>query len=287
MQPLKFFLQLTKVRIGLLITLSTVTGFVIASSGSTEGMAGVAVGMFLLSCGSVALNQYQDREIDMLMERTRRRPIAAGVIGPGDALIISIMLILSGCAVLFFCTNTTVLLLGLSALFMYNLFYTYLKRKNAFSFLPGAVIGALPPAAGWSAGGGSLYDPSILALSFFLFIWQIPHFLLILLRYRDEYEKAGLPVVTEVFSVAQLRRILSIWILATVVTSLSLPVYLAVSSRFILLCLVAAALWLAFETAFFLKDKGKSPSLRTTILEVNVYALLVLLLLSIDALIYH
>jgi hypothetical protein len=85
----------------------------------------------------------------------------------------------------------------------YNGVYTFLKRKSPFAAIPGAVIGAIPPAIGWICGKGALsFDPQILALSFFFFIWQVPHFWLLLLNFGRDYEKAGFPSLTRIFNSA-------------------------------------------------------------------------------------
>ncbi len=283
MRSIKALVRLTKPGIPLLITMSTITGFVLASGGPMDGLLPTAAGIFLLASGAASLNQYQDRQIDALMERTKRRPVASGEIASRTALVFSLLLICSGGAVLYTRSSVPALIIGFTAMVLYNGVYTYHKRKSAFAFLPGAVIGALPPVAGWTAAGGFIGDSRIIAIAAFLFIWQVPHFLIILLRYQDDYGKAGLPLITDVFTVRQLKHILSLWIIATAVSSLILPLFVPLTSRVIIICLFAAALWLTHDAAKFLKSEDQSPVFRKAFLEINAYALLVLLLLSIDS----
>ena len=184
--------------------------------------AAVVAGAFVLACGSCALNQYQERRIDSLMARTAKRPIPSGRIRPGQALGLALLLILSGEGLLLFTGNAAVPLLGTVAVCWYNIVYTGLKKVSAFAVVPGALVGAIPPAMGWAAGGGRLSDPSLAALAFFFFMWQVPHFWLHLLTYGKEYAEAGLPSLSDVFSAAQLKRLTFQWLSATAVSSLLL-----------------------------------------------------------------
>ena len=198
-------LDLGKIKISLLATLSTATGYLLATGKITIHMLVPTGAVFLLACGSCALNQYQDREIDQLMERTKSRPIPSGRLNPEAALWISMGLILSGSLILFYGTEVPALALGLFAVLWYNLIYTILKHKTAFAAVPGALVGAIPPILGWVSGGGSMLDPRILRVALFFFIWQVPHFWLLLLDLSKDYEKAGLPSITQLFSRQQIK----------------------------------------------------------------------------------
>ena len=131
-----------------------------------------------------------------------------------------------------------------SAVFWYNVLYTGLKRVSAFAVVPGALVGAIPPAMGWAAGGGSLADPSLAALVFFFFMWQVPHFWLHLLTYGNEHAEAGLPSLTDVFSRDQMERLTFQWVSATAVSALLLGLSGLLQSPLAKACLAAASLWL-------------------------------------------
>ena len=216
-------LHLVKIKISLLATLSTATGYLLATEKITIHMLVPGAAVLLLACGSCALNQYQERAIDQRMERTKSRPIPSGRLNPETALWISIGLILSGALILYFGAGDLALALGLFAVLWYNLIYTPLKQKTAFAAVPGALVGAIPPALGWVAGGGSILDPRIGGLALFFFLWQIPHFWLLLLDSSKDYENAGLPSITRFFSTRQIKRIVFIWLLATGVSALTFP----------------------------------------------------------------
>ncbi len=145
--------------------------------------------------------------------------------------------------------------LALLALIWYNAIYTPLKKKTAFAVVPGSVIGALPPLVGWVAGGGSLADPRALIIAFFFFIWQVPHFWLLLLKYGKEYEKAGYPSLTSIYSSKQIKYTTFIWTFATAVTALMLPVFGIVNSIGFSIATLLVSGWLIFQFVRLLKTK--------------------------------
>ena len=279
---LKIFFDLSKGRIALLAALSTATGYILAADSVSLAIVFPTVGLFLLACGSSALNQYQEREIDSLMKRTKGRPIPSGRLTPPQALMIALLSMLSGSLILLVGSNVVALSLGLFAAFWYNAIYTPLKKRSPFAAIPGALIGAIPPAVGWAAAGGSPFDPKILALCFFFFIWQVPHFWLLLLSYGKDYEEAGLPSLTSIFTAGQLSQITFVWILATAVTCLLIPLFGTVRTTLTNLSLLGLTLWLVWCAMRFFRARGEQLSFKCAFREINIYALAVISLLSLD-----
>lgn len=277
------FVDLTKFRIALLSTLSAATGYLVFCRSLNPGLLTASSGVLLLAMGACALNQIQDRELDLRMERTRRRPLPAGMVTGAEALCVAIVLIIGGCLILWFAHNAATALLGLSAVGCYNGGYTYLKRVSAFAAVPGALTGALPPAIGWSAAGGSTFDPHILALCFFFFIWQVPHFWLLLVAHRADYEKAGLPSVTRLFSVRQLASLTFIWMLTAFASSLLLSIYGLTVSPWVNIGLLVCGLWLACKAAELMRQGRQAAHFLPVFRSINLYALSVMTLLVIDA----
>jgi protoheme IX farnesyltransferase len=146
------------------------------------------------------------------------------------------------------------MVLGLLAIFWYNGLYTYLKRKTAFAVLPGALIGMIPPLLGWVSGGGHLFDPRIWGIAFFFFIWQVPHFWLLSLEVAKDYESAGLPSITKIFSVSQIKRIVFIWFLSTGASCLLIPLFGFGDFIPIRIFLVGATFWLVWSGVRFFKS---------------------------------
>ena len=275
-------LSLGKIRISLFATLTSTAGYLLATGQAGTGMVLAPVAVFLQAFGSCSLNQYQERAIDASMERTRNRVLPSKRLTPKAALTISLAEIVLGSLLLLFAVNLLALLLGLFAVFWYNGVYTYLKQKTAFAVIPGALIGAIPPAIGWVSGGGDLLDPRMRGIALFFYMWQAPHFWLLLLDVGKEYEAAGLPSVTRIFSTKQLKRILFIWLLSTGVSCLLIPLFGVGASVPVRILLVGLTLWLFWITIDFLKSSSQGPSFRLAFTRLNIYVFFVIVLLSLD-----
>lgn len=280
----KTLLELAKVRITFAVSLTTITGYILASGEFNTGMILPTLGIFLLACGSSALNHYQERDKDSQMDRTSKRPIPSGRISAAGAMVFAITLTIIGSAFIYFGSGFLALQLGLLALIWYNFIYTPLKKKTAFAVVPGSVIGSLPPMVGWVAGGGSLTDPRALIIAFFFFIWQVPHFWLLLLKYGKEYEKAGYPSLTSIYSEKQIKYTTFIWTMSTGVTALMLPVFGIVNSIGFSLAVIAATVWLVFQFVRLLKVNDESFSPGYYFMKINYFVLFMIIFLSIDSL---
>lgn len=282
--------ELTRARVTAAVTLTTATGYFIGAGRADAGLVLAVVGVFLLAAGASALNQCQEQRIDARMERTRHRPLPAGLIDLPTALFVAVLLVLLGSAVLASITAHArpLLLLGGLALAWYNGVYTYLKRVTAFAVVPGALIGALPPIIGFVAGGGNAADPRILLVATFFFVWQIPHFWLLLLVCGREYERAGLPALTAMFSGPQLRRITFMWIAGTAAAGLVIPAVDPTAAGLPgSLAIGAASVWLVNRAAALPPARDAAlgaATYRRAFMEVNAYALIVMICLSVGAL---
>lgn len=284
-EKIKIFFELTKVKITSFVTVTTAFGYIAASGKVDASMIPVLLGVLLLAFGSAALNHYQEKDFDSKMNRTKSRPIPSGKISAEKTLIISLLLVLLGSLILILSSDVVVLLLGLLNLFWYNFVYTLLKRKSPFAIVPGSLVGAIPPAIGWAAAGGSLIDPQIIIISFFFFIWQIPHFWLLLLVMDQDYRQAGFPTLTQIFNHSQLSRITFIWIIATAVTGLMIPLFGIVSEFWIDLGLFASGLLLTWKAFSLLVESKDFSVFRLNFRYINYFALSVVLLVSVDKLI--
>lgn len=285
MKLINTYLELAKIRITIFVTFTTMFGYICASGEMSIKMIPVTMGIFFLACGSAALNHIQERKTDLLMDRTKNRPIPSGKISLTNAIIFSITLIMTGSLFLFLDSGLIALLLGLLTLIWYNLIYTPLKKKSTLAIIPGSVIGAIPPVVGWVAAGGDLFDQQVLIIAAFFFIWQIPHFWLLLLVFGKDYEQAGFPVLTQKFSEHQLARITFIWTFATALTALMIPLYNIIKISYASFGLAIAAVYLIFNASKLLNKDINRNSLKLIFREINVFAVLVILLISFDKLI--
>jgi protoheme IX farnesyltransferase len=189
------FVELSKPRITLLVLVTAAVGYLLAAPVfDAAALLLLSAGTLLVAGGASALNQYLERDLDARMERTRNRPIPSGRVRPSDALAFGLAASGVGLALLS-AVNLLTLSLGAAAIGSYVLAYTPLKRVTSLCTVVGAIPGALPPAMGWAAGADSL-NAGAFGLFAILFVWQLPHFLAIGWMSRDDYARAGFPMLT-------------------------------------------------------------------------------------------
>jgi heme o synthase len=190
------FLSLTKPRLNLLVVATSAAGYYLGAPGVPEpaAMLQAVVGTALVAAGAAVLNQVVERDTDALMRRTRGRAVPDGRVLPGDARLFGIATSAGGLALLVVQRHILAAFLALATLIVYIAIYTPLKRRTSLATLVGAVPGALPPLIGWTASHGGVTLGGI-ALFAIVFVWQIPHFMAIAWLYRDDYAKAGFPML--------------------------------------------------------------------------------------------
>jgi protoheme IX farnesyltransferase len=176
--------------------MTTGVGFWMAQPGKAELQLflPLCAGTALVVAGAHAINQWMERDVDARMRRTQHRPLPSGRLAPEAALRMGIWLSAIGLAVLAISVNSLAALLAAASWAAYILIYTPLKRVTPLCTLAGAIPGALPPLIGWAAVRGTVDAPAW-TLFAILFIWQLPHFLAIAVMYRDDYARAGLPML--------------------------------------------------------------------------------------------
>ena len=285
------YAELSKFGIVLLVLVSAGAGFMLRVPLGPDfaWLAGLLVlaGVMLLSCGASALNQVQERAQDGLMARTAGRPLPSGRLSHAHGLIFSIVTIAAGAAVLWLGVGPMAGVLGLIASGFYNGIYTpWLKPSSPFAAVPGAIPGAIPPVIGWVAGGGGLLDPGAVILFGILFLWQMPHFWALALRYRADYAAGGFPMVSERVGVEGTARLIQLYALGLTAWSLAAPTFGVGGPA----ALVAAAslggrlIWLAAKFARRPDDQRGWLSL---FLFSNFFLLLLFLVMVTERLIRH
>jgi len=193
------FFELAKPRVVLMVLITTFVGFYLGSEQVPEYLVLVQtlIGTALAAGGTLALNQYMERDTDAVMQRTRRRPLPDGRLVPREAVWFGLAVTIFGLAYLALVVNLLSACVTAFITISYLWFYTPLKRRSSLCMLVGAVPGALPPVIGWAATRDSL-DVDAWVLFAIMFLWQVPHTLAIARLYRDDYAKAGimfLPVI--------------------------------------------------------------------------------------------
>ena len=191
------YAELVKARLTLLVLLTTAVGYYMAASSPVNyalffhvvfGTAGAAA-------GAAALNQWWERKVDALMQRTKHRPVPGGRMRPIEAFIIGGILSVGGVAYLAFTCNAFSAVLAAVTIAIYIFAYTPLRRISSFNTLVGTIPGALPPLIGWVAARGRI-DPGAWSLFVIMVLWQLPHFFAIAWMYREDYARAGFQMIS-------------------------------------------------------------------------------------------
>ena len=277
-------IQLTKLPITSAVTLTTSLGFLVTARTLDLRLLPVLSGVLLLACGSAAFNQVQEAQYDKRMERTRRRPIPEGHLSMRGAAAIATAMSIFGAAILLVWSTQAAFVLGLLTMFWYNAIYTLLKRFTAFAVVPGSLVGALPPLIGSAAAGGTLASPGALLLAVFLFVWQIPHFWLLLMLHSEDYEAAGLPTLTQILSQAQLGRVTFAWIVCAAAAGLLFPASGMLRNPLLGGLLTSAALLLLWQARALLHRPNERRVYAMLFACINGYGLLVMVLVAAAAL---
>lgn len=214
----KDFLSLIKIGIVNSNLITTFTGMWLAFHFSGLSFLGnlntvllTLIGSSLIIAGSCAINNYYDRDIDHLMERTKVRPTVTGKIQPNQALWSGILLVALGLIMLLM-TTVMAAVIGFIGVFTYVVLYTmWTKRHYTINTVVGSVSGAVPPLIGWTAVEGNI---SVLAWVLFLimFIWQIPHFLALAIKKTEDYRAANIPMLPVVHGFEVTKRQIIVWV---------------------------------------------------------------------------
>ncbi len=243
------YVALTKPRIIELLLITTVPAMVLASGGwpGTWLVVATLLGGTLSAGGANTLNNYVDRDIDEVMRRTRGRPLARHEVPPGNALVFGVVLGIAGFVWLAITTNLLAAALSTAALMFYVFVYTIaLKRSSVQNIVVGGVAGAAPVLVGWAAVTGSIGLPAWV-LFLVVFYWTPPHFWALAIRYRDDYQAAGVPMLPVVSGVeVTTRRMLLYTGVMVAITFLLVPV--ASMSWIYLIATVSLGGWFMWDT---------------------------------------
>jgi heme o synthase len=282
LKNLSVYAQLSKYKLSLAVVLSSLAGYYLQSNTLDFRLPFLAVGIFFLASGSAVLNQYTERFFDAKMERTRNRPIPSNKISPKKASLIAFLFLLTGSTFLYI-IGIIPFILGIITVVLYNICYTRLKRKTLLSILPGALVGAIPPLIGFFSAGGTVMHQNIIAFSLFMFIWQLPHFWLINIKYGDEYKAVGFVTISNFLTEIQIRYLVFFWVLFS--TSLLLLFCLISDSLNIDLFFFLALLNITFIFFFYilLFQKKGSGEIRNAFILINSFGLFIMILLIVSA----
>jgi protoheme IX farnesyltransferase len=196
---MRLFLDLTKSGIVAFVLVSGLAGYALSwppfQAIDFTHLILTMASLYFFSAGSFAINQAQESHIDAKMPRTQSRPIPSGKISVSQAYAIGFVFVVLG-VVTGLLVAPLVAILGLATVVLYNVLYTlWWKRKWAFGAVPGAIPGAMPVVIGYAANTEYILRPEIIHAFLLMFLWQMPHFWSLAIRYKDDYAKGGIPVL--------------------------------------------------------------------------------------------
>lgn len=278
------YLRLTSPGITLLIILTGFAGMLLASRGTVNPLPPslflwTLLSIGLASAGSSVLNNWYDSDIDSLMSRTANRPLPMGKIGRNEAFFFGIIFIILAIVALILFVNLMAAFLAAISVFVYSYLYTViLKRRSPLATEIGGISGAMPPLIGWVAVKEGLSLEAFILFSI-IFLWQPPHFWSLASRYREDYEKAGIPTMPVIASKDEIILRSLIYVTSLFMVSL-MPFLIGMSGKLYLsasLTLGIIYLFLYLTTFFSKKDLN-----RLLFFYSIIYLSLIFLFMAID-----
>ncbi len=249
MKNFRDYITLTKPRLNSLAIVTALAGFYLGSTGPLNWalLLGSLLGTTAVAGGCGTLNQWLEAEADSQMTRTRKRPLPSGRLKKDEAFWFGMGLSVMGVSILFFFVNDLTAFLGVAALVSYIVFYTPLKKITSLCTVVGAVPGAIPPLMGWAAAQNHI-GPGGWALFAILFLWQMPHFLAIGWMYRDDYARAGFPMLAVIDPQGESTGLMSVVYAVALLPVSLLPSYFHITGKvYFWVALVLSSLFLFYS----------------------------------------
>ena len=284
---IKDFFIVTKFILSFAVSLSALFAYIMAKGEIGLDMFIATFSVLLVAMGVSTLNQVQEYREDSKMERTKNRPIAAGRMSPRTGIVIAVVLILLSFGVIYTLLGLTGINFFAFAFIWYNLMYTPLKKRSALAVVPGAILGVIPPAIGWLAAGHSLFELEFIALGVYYFIWQVPHFWLLVMLFHGDYKDGGYPTVMRLFGEGTLQRLTFVWLMLTIHAGAYLVYVFNVYSSVTTGLAVVLGIWAFIVSLKLLKKEFELTDARAIFWKINAAFLGIIILLSIDEYIKH
>jgi len=282
----KDFFVVTKFILSFAVSLSALFAYIMAKGEIGLDMLLATLAVLLVAMGVSTLNQVQEYKSDAKMERTKNRPIAAGRMSPQTGLIIGIVLIVLAMGLIYSLLGLTGVNIFMFAFIWYNAMYTPLKKKSALAVVPGAILGVIPPAIGWLTAGHTLMELEFIALALYFFIWQVPHFWLLVMLFHGDYKDGGYPTAMRLFGQGSLQRLTFVWLIFTIQAGIFL-VWVFEPYMYTVILSIFVGIWAFISSLELLKESFELKNARSVFWKINAAFLGIIILLSIDEYIKH
>ena len=283
---IKDFFVVTKFKLSFAVSLSALFAYIMAKGEIGLDMFLATLAVLLVAMGVSTLNQVQEYRSDAKMTRTKNRPIASGRMTPQTGTIIALSLIALSMLLIYNLLGLTGVNLFMFAFIWYNAMYTPLKKKSALAVIPGAILGVIPPAIGWLVAGHSLKELEFIAIAAYYFIWQVPHFWLLVMLFHGDYKDGGYPTAMKLFGQASLRRLTFVWLIFTIQAGIFL-VWAFEVYPVTMLFTALVGVWAFISSFELLKSSFELKNARSVFWKINAAFLAIVILLSIDEYIKH
>ncbi len=284
---IKDFFIVTKFVLSFAVSLSALFAYIMAKGEIGLDMFLATFSVLLVAMGVSTLNQVQEYREDSKMARTKNRPIAAGRMLPRTGVIIAVVLILLSLGLIYTLLGLTGINFFVFAFLWYNIMYTPLKKRSALAVVPGALLGVIPPAIGWLVAGHTLFELEFIALAVYYFIWQVPHFWLLVMLFHGDYKDGGYPTAMRLFGEGTLQRLTFVWLMLTIQAGVFLVYTFNVYSNITIALSIALGVWAFLTSIKLLKKEFKLTDARSIFWKINAAFLGIIILLSIDEYVKH
>ena len=284
---IKDFFIVTKFVLSFAVSLSALFAYIMAKGEIGLDMFLATFSVLLVAMGVSTLNQVQEYREDSKMDRTKNRPIAAGRMLPRTGVIIAVVLILLSLGLIYTLLGLTGINFFAFAFLWYNLMYTPLKKRSALAVVPGAILGVIPPAIGWLVAGHTLFELEFIALAVYYFIWQVPHFWLLVMLFHGDYKDGGYPTAMRLFGEGTLQRLTFVWLMLSIQAGVFLVYTFNVYSNITIALSVGLGVWAFLTSIKLLKKEFKLTDARSIFWKINAAFLGIIILLSIDEYVKH
>ncbi len=243
---MKQYLQVTKAGIIFGNLISVVGGFLLASKGDIDYPLFIAtlLGVSLVVASGCVFNNYIDRDIDSVMERTKNRPLVRGLIDPKISLVYASVLGIAGMVLLLVAANVVAMLIAVVGFVVYvGVYSLYMKRKSVYGTLVGSLSGAAPPVIGYCAVTGQ-FDTGALILLLIFSLWQMPHsYAIAIFRFKD-YQAANIPVLPVIKGISVAKNHIILYIIAFMFATLMLAISGYAGYKYLIVAAAVSVWWL-------------------------------------------
>jgi len=284
-QYIKDISSLTKLIISASITFTTLTGYIIAKGIIDSTLFLTLIGVFLMAAGASTINHITERRTDALMPRTKNRPLPSGRMSVLQGCIWASIFIISGTIVLLIFANPVCAALGLFNAIWYNLVYTPLKKISVWAVFAGTITGIIPFFMGILAATNQIPNPLDYFIGFYMFLWQIPHFFLLISKYGKEYERAGLVSITQRLAIEKIVLISYLWMIASCIASLLIPLFGITHYKISGIAILGISLFVFLIVSKGLFGKNRFQDLKTPFITTNLMQAGFMLTLVLDSLV--